>query len=89
MPFISKKYHRRHCVTLAVRRMPSPHTDENIRDLVDQVLDEWYIHPSKVLATLTDNMLTAFRPKTSDTDDDDNGDDSSVEEDEPPAGVRL
>ena len=71
--------------------MPSPHTGENIHDLVEQVLDEWDIHPSKLLATLTDNesnMLATFRPKTSDSDVDDNGDsDSSVEEDELPTDV--
>ena len=82
MPFFSRKDHRRHCVTLAARRMPSPHTGENIRELVDKVLHEWDIHPSKVLATITDNgsnMLAAFRSETSNSGDDN---DSSVEEDE-------
>ena len=53
--FYSHKDCRLHTVTLAVCRMPSPHTGDNIRDLVDQVLDEWQIPLSKVSATLTDN----------------------------------
>ena len=80
--FYSRKDHRRHCVTLAVRRMPSPHTGDNIRGVVDEVLDEWDIHPSKVLATLTDNgsnMLAAFRPQMSDTGSDDDDDDEAEE----------
>ena len=65
--FYSQKDHLRHCVTLAVR-MPSPHTGENIRELVDIVLDKWEIPLCKVSATLTDNgsnMLAAFRPRVS------------------------
>ena len=75
--FYSKKDHRRHSVTLAVRRIPSPHTGDNIRELVETVLDEWDIPQSKVYATLTDNgsnMLAAFRPCVLESDDDDEGD---------------
>ena len=71
--FYSKKDHRRHSVTLAVRRLPSPHTGDNIRELVDDVLDEWEIPHSKVSATLTDNgsnMLAAFRPRVFESVDD-------------------
>ena len=69
--FYSHKDRRLHTATLAVRRMPSPHTGDNIRDLVDQVLDEWQIPLSKVSATLTDNgsnMLAAFRTLLSEDD---------------------
>ena len=54
--------------------MPLPHTGEKIREVVDKVLDEWGISPSKVLATLTDNgsnMVAAFRPKLTNSSDDD------------------
>ena len=82
--FYSRRDHRRHCVTLAVRRMPSPHTGEKIREVVDEVLEEWNISPSRVLATLTDNgsnMLVAFRPKLTDSSDDD---DSELEDETEP-----
>ena len=46
--FYSHKDRRLHTATLAVCRMPSPHTGDNIRELVDQVLDEWQIPLSKV-----------------------------------------
>ena len=51
-------------MTLAVRRMPSPHTGENIRQLVDHILTEWDIALQKVAAVNTDNgshMLAAFK----------------------------
>ena len=41
--FHSQKNHRMHIVTLAVCRMPSPHTGDNIQELLDQVLNEWEI----------------------------------------------
>ena len=62
--FFSRKDHRRHCMTLAVRRLPSPHTGDRIEQLVCEVLDEWTISPQKVSAILTDNgsnMVCAFR----------------------------
>ena len=77
--FYSHKDRRLHTVTLAMRRMPSPHTGDNIRDLVDQVLDEWQIPLSKVSATLTDNgsnMLAAFRTQLSEDDDESDVEDS-------------
>ena len=83
--FYSKKDCRRHSVTLAVRRMPSPHTGENIRDLVDKVLDEWEIPQSKVSATLTDNgsnMLAAFRPCESECDDGEDVDNSNGDDED-------
>ena len=71
--FFSRKDHRRHSATLAVRRMPQQHTGENIRELVESILDEWEIPPSKISATLTDNgsnMIAAFRPQIIESDDD-------------------
>ena len=38
--FFTRSDHVHHRVTLAVRRMPSPHTGENIRQLVDDILTE-------------------------------------------------
>ena len=64
-----EKDHRRHCVTLAVRRMKFSHTGSYIRSLVDNVLSEWDIHPDKVIASLTDNgsnMVAAFRMQVQD-----------------------
>ena len=62
--FFTRSDHVHHRVTLAVRRMPSPHTGENIRQLVDDILTEWDIPPQKVAAVITDNgnnMLAAFK----------------------------
>lgn len=46
---------------------------ENIHELVQSILDEWEIPPSKVSAILTDNgsnMIAAFRPQIIESDDD-------------------
>jgi len=64
--FYCSKDHRRHNVTLAVHRMRLNHTGENIRELVESVLEEWEIPPSKISAILTDNgsnMISAFQPQ--------------------------
>ena len=53
--FFSRRDHRRHCVTLAVRRMHSPHTADHVRELVDAILEEWDIPISKVKVVVTDN----------------------------------
>ena len=69
--FFSRRDHRRHRVTLAVRRMPHPHSAVNIRAIVDEVLEEWNIPHSKVMAILTDNasnMLKAFQQELLNTD---------------------
>lgn len=45
-----------------------------IRSIVDEVLAEWEIHPSKVIASMTDNgsnMVSAFREEEGDDDDED------------------
>ena len=58
--FFSWKDHRRHSATLAVRHMPRQHTGENIRELVQSILEEWEI-PPKICATLTDNGSKIFQ----------------------------
>ena len=61
--FFSPKDHLRHRVTVAVRRMPSPHTAENIRAVIQEVLGEWEVPLGKVSAILTDNgsnMVASF-----------------------------
>ena len=86
--FFSRKDHRRHCVTLAVRRMVSAHTGAYIRKVVDEVLGEWEIHPTKVLASLTDNgsnMVAAFRVQLQvlqDDEDDEEDEEENMEEQE-------
>ena len=84
--FFSRKDHRRHVVTLAMRRMPSPHTAENIRMLVDDILSEWDIPSTMISAIilLTDNgsnMLAAFRSPLV-HDDEDGGDGDQSDEDD-------
>ena len=91
--FFSQRDHQRHQVTLAVRRLPHPHTGENIRDAVESILEEWSIPLSKVRVVITDNgsnMVKAFRQHFEEDDKDDDGeeDDGSVKEVEPEASVQ-
>ena len=83
--FFSQKDHLRHCVTLAVRRMPSPHTGENIRSVVQEVLSEWEIPSSKISAVLTDNgsnMIASFRNHfQSEESENSDGEDESKDQD--------
>ena len=54
---------KRHSITLACRRFPSPHTGDRIAELLESVLDEWQISKEKVFRSLTDNgsnMIRAF-----------------------------
>ena len=62
--FFSLKDGNRHCITLAVRKMSSPHTAVRIAELVKEILEEWDIHETKVHRILTDNgsnMVAAFK----------------------------
>ena len=62
--FFSKKDHKKHVFTLYVKRMPSPHTAENVRQLVEEVLDEWSLPHDKISVIITDsgsNVVAAFR----------------------------
>ena len=59
-------------MTLAVRRMPSPHTADHVRELVDTILEEWDIPTSKVTVVVTNNgsnMVAAFRTYVASPDD--------------------
>ena len=75
--FFSKKDHRRHSVTLVVKKMLSPHTADNVLQVVQEVLSEWDILPWKVQAILTDNgsnMVAAFKQVCSEGDEDEDVD---------------
>ena len=41
--FFTRSDHKRHTATIAVRRLPSPHTAERVEEIVDNVLTEWQI----------------------------------------------
>ena len=62
--FFTRSDHKRHTATIAVRRLPSPHTAERVERVVDEVLTEWQIPQTKISAISTDNgsnMIAAFR----------------------------
>lgn len=64
--YFSQSDHRWHTVTLAVRRLASAHTAYTIRQTLDEILAEWDLDPTKILAILTDNgsnMVAAFKTK--------------------------
>ena len=80
--FFSHHDHKCHRVTIAVRRFPHPHTAENIRQIVEEVLHEWSIPLSKVKAILTDNasnMVKAFRQEVELAVEEDSSDESDNE----------
>ena len=57
--------------------MPSPHTADNVLQVVQEVLSEWDILPWKVQAILTDNgsnMVAAFKQVCSEGDEDEDVD---------------
>ena len=71
--FFSRSDHRRHIVTLAVRRLVISHTACTIRQSVDEILAEWDIDPTKILASFTDNgsnMIAAFKAKLEEEEED-------------------
>ena len=62
--FFTPQDHKRHRVTLAVRRLASPHTADHVEAVVEEVLAEWEVPKEKINAILTDNgsnMIKAFR----------------------------
>lgn len=80
--FYSRKDHRRHTATLAVRQITTSHTAENIRKLCDDVLSEWGIDPSKMSAIITDNcsnMVAAFKKQITNSDCSDDERDEEAE----------
>ena len=59
--FVSNK---RHFVALAVRRMPSPHTGENILRIIESVTSDYEISELQLNKVLTDNgsnMVKAYK----------------------------
>ena len=70
-------------VTLAVRRMPHPHSAEHILEITETVLQEWNIQLDK-LTHDGSNMVKAFRQQFNDQDEDtdDCSDDEDASEDE-------
>ena len=55
--------YKRHSITLAVRRMRSPHTGEKIQEVVQAIIDEFEISEAQLNKVLTDNgsnMVKAF-----------------------------
>ena len=62
--FFSRRDHQRHVVTLCVKRMPSPHTAQHVREIVEELLQEWELSVDKISLIITDsgsNMMAAFR----------------------------
>ena len=62
--FFCRRDLKRHVATIAVRRLPHPHTADNIKTLMDTVLLEWEIPLNKVEVVITDNasnMVKAFK----------------------------
>lgn len=83
--FFSRKDHRKHVVTLSVKRMPSPHTAVHVREKVEEVLHDWELSADKVSLIITDsgsNMVAAFRNLVEKKDDTEEEDDQHEEEDE-------
>ena len=83
--FFSRKDHRKHVVTLCVKRMPSPHTAVHVREKVEEVLHDWELSADKVSLIITDsgsNMVAAFRNLVEKKDDTEEEDDQHEEEDE-------
>ena len=85
-----RKGKKRHNVTLAARRLTSPHTAANVASLVNAVLAEWQIPETMVHRILTDNgsnMLASFRQQHNNDDevelicDDDMNENESQDED--------
>ena len=83
--FFLRYDHRRHVVTLAVRLLPHPHTADNIKKIMDEVLMEWDILLSKVAVVITDNgsnMVKMFKKTVQCTGEDE----GETEEDETEEG---
>jgi len=62
--YFSHQDSQRHNVTLAVSRLPSPHTADRILETFDTVMSQWSIPKCKIFRVLTDNgsnMVAAFK----------------------------
>ena len=86
--FFSRKDHRKHVVTLCVKRMPSPHTAVHVREKVEEVLRDWEFSADKVSLIITDsgsNMVAAFRnlvEKRTDAEEEEEEDQDQCEEED-------
>ena len=73
---------KRHSITLAVKRFPSPHTAARVLEVFESVIEDWKLPVLKIFRVLTDNgsnMLAAF---TGDNErEDDTMNISDIEED--------
>ena len=60
--FFSKMdHHHHHVVTLCVKRMPSAHTTQNMRVVIEEVLHKWHLSHDKMITTDSgSNMVAAF-----------------------------
>ncbi len=77
--------HKRNRVTLAVRRLASPHTADHVEATVEEILGEWDIPKEKISAILTDNgsnMVKAFKEWLADLHEatEDSGEDEPQEQ---------
>ena len=89
--FFTPRDHKRHRVTLAVRRLASPHTADHVEAVVEEVLAEWEVPKEKINAILTDNgsnMIKAFREWLDELQeaDEDLGEDEAEEKSETQSG---
>ena len=53
--FFCRHDYKKLTVTLAVRILAYPHTAEHVRSTLDEVLNEWDIPLTKIMAVITDN----------------------------------
>ena len=51
----SRKDHKRHIATIAVRRMNQEHSGDNICTLMEEILREWDIPTTKIGIIMTDS----------------------------------
>lgn len=82
--FFSKFDHRKHIVALAVRKLCHPHTAENIRQILEEVLEEWEIPITKLMTDYGSNMVKAFKEQVLTnlmSDDESESEESDVEYD--------
>lgn len=89
--FYGREDHKRHCVMIAIKVLPHPHTAENIYDKMMDILAYWKVDYKKVLKVITDNasnMIKAFGEnggadinEQTDDESDISGDEESVDND--------
>ena len=92
--FFTGRDHKRCISTIAVRKLPSPHTAERVEEIVYKVLTGMHIPRTKISAMLTDNerfetesTSPTQSPSEEDTHQDDISDDNRDLEEETIAEV--